>query len=79
MFALKQKVSGLFPGVSDNLFDPIRLAEKHLANEIFQLADKTNGLFAIKNHNGFWLSRKGDYAGWSTDCGNNELWRFVPV
>lgn len=79
VFALKQKVSGLYLGVSDVVNEPVKLTDKLLTNETFQLVNKNNGVFAIKNHNGFWLTKQGDFAGWSKDCGATELWKFVPV
>lgn len=72
-------MSGNFVGISDSLTDPIGLADRYRQNETLQLSGKGNSLFGIKNHNGYWLSKRGDQIAWSKDCGENELWRFIPI
>lgn len=79
VFALKQRVSGLYLGASDKVGDPVKLTDRRLTNETFQLVNQNDGLFSIKNHSGLWMSKQGDFTGWSKDCGKDELWRFVLV
>jgi hypothetical protein len=48
-------------------------------NEKLALVGKGNGIFAIKNHSGLFLTKKGDFLGWTKNCDIDEQWKFVPV
>jgi len=76
---LKQKVSSLYLGVSDNVTDNLKLTSQFQLNEKLALVGKGNGIFAIKNHNGMFLTKKGDFLGWTNNCDVDEQWKFVPA
>jgi hypothetical protein len=78
-FGLKQKVSGLHLGGTENAGEVPFLTQGKAAWELFQYNVLPNGLINITNHKGNKLSREGKKIHWSDKNTLNESWKFKLV
>jgi len=75
-FSLKQRATNLYLGMKHELNERLGLVDLRQNCEIFALESKGNGLFAIKNDKGYFLTKKNDQVVWTNFFSQQETWRF---
>lgn len=76
VFALKQRLTGLWLGHNGEPGDHIALAPAWHNCETFMLHKHSDGVYAIKNHKNLFLSKMGNKLLWVNTYGPEELWSF---